>query len=231
LAGKTLADAVSKFGASVKPKLTNVAISGAPEDQLRGPLETLVQSLAELAGLPGGSVHLVGETTQSDLKTRPDYAATVSKALVGFIELKAPGKGADPRKFSDEHDKGQWDKLKSLPNLLYTDGNAFSLWRDGKLEGLIVHLEGDVESAGAKLAAPATLLPLITNFLQWSPIPPKSAKQLAQVSARLCRLLRDEVIEQMARGSPALTGLAQDCARFCSRRPTMRSSPTAMHRR
>ena len=100
--GKTVADAVSKFGASVKPKLANVAISGAPEDQLRGPLETLVRELAEAAGLPVGAVHLVGETTQSDLKTRPDFAATVSKALVGFIEVKAPGKGADPRKFSDQ---------------------------------------------------------------------------------------------------------------------------------
>ena len=30
------------------------------------------------------------------------------------------------------------------------------------------------------------------------------------MSARLCRLLRDEVIEQMALGSPALTGLAHD---------------------
>ncbi|MCC6946913.1 MAG: N-6 DNA methylase [Bradyrhizobiaceae bacterium] len=205
-----VAEAVSQFGASLKPKLSNVAISGAPEDQLRGPLETLVRELAEVAGLPTGAVHLVGETTQSDLKTRPDFAVTVRKALVGFIEVKAPGKGADPRKFSDQHDKDQWDKLKSLPNLIYTDGNSFSLWRDGKLEDSIVHLEGNVESAGAKLKAPAKLLPLITDFLQWSPIAPKSAKQLAQVSARLCRLLRDEVIEQMDRGSPGLTGLAED---------------------
>ena len=41
MAGKTVADAVSHFGASAKSKLANVAISGAPEDQLRGPLETL----------------------------------------------------------------------------------------------------------------------------------------------------------------------------------------------
>ena len=67
-----------------------------------------------------------------------------------------------------------------------------------------------VRPAGTKLAAPATLLPLISDFLRWAPIPPKTARQLAQISARLCRLLRDEVIEQMARGSPALTGLAQD---------------------
>jgi hypothetical protein len=210
LTGKTLADAVSRYGANTKSKLANIAISGAPEDQLRGPLDALVLELAELAGLPAASVHLVGETSLTELKTRPDFAVTVSKALVGFIEVKAPGKGADPRKFTDPHDKEQWDKLKSLPNLVYTDGNAFSVWRDGKLEGEIVRLEGDVEKSGAKLAAPPTLLPLISDFLRWSPIPPKSAKQLAQVSARLCRLLRDEVIEQVALGSPALTGLAQD---------------------
>jgi Type ISP C-terminal specificity domain/N-6 DNA Methylase len=210
LPAKTFASAVSAYGANVKPKLSNIAIDGAPEDQLRGPLDVLLRDLAELGGLPAGSVHLVGETTLAALKTRPDFAVTVSKALVGFIEVKAPGKGADPRKFNDPHDKEQWDKLKSLPNLIYTDGNAFSLWRDGKLEGSIVHLEGDVETSGAKLAAPATLLPLVSDFLRWEPIPPKSAKQLAQVSARLCRLLRDEVVEQMGLGSPALTGLAQD---------------------
>jgi hypothetical protein len=70
---------------------------------------------------------------------------------VGFIELKAPGKGADPRKFKDPHDQAQWEKLHSLPNLLYTDGNAFSLWQDGELVNSVVTLLGDIESAGPKL--------------------------------------------------------------------------------
>jgi len=210
LAGKTVATAVSNYGASVKPKLASIAIEGAPEDQLRGPLDALVRDLAELGGLPAGSVHLIGETSLADLKTRPDFAVTVGKALIGFIEIKAPGKGADPRQFDDPHDKDQWSKLRSLPNLIYTDGNAFSLWRDGKLESTIVHLDGNVETSGAKLAAPATLLPLINDFLQWTPIPPPNAKKLAEVSARLCRLLRDEVIEQMTLGSPGLTALATD---------------------
>jgi hypothetical protein len=210
LAGKTVASVVSDFGASVKPKLTNVAISGAPEDQLRAPLEALLHDLAVIGGLPAKTVNFIGETTVSHLKTRPDYAVTVSNALVGFIEIKAPGKGADPRKFIDAHDKDQWDKLKSLPNLLYTDGNAFSLWRDGELVGKVIHLEGDVETSGAKLAAPTTLAPTIDEFLQWKPIPPKTAKKLAEVCARLCRLLRDEVVEQMALDNPGLTALAQD---------------------
>ncbi len=201
---------MSAYGASAKSKLANIAISGAPEDQLRGPLEALIKDLAAIEGMPSNAVHLVGETTLSELKTRPDFAVTVGKALVGFIEIKAPGKGADPRQFSDPHDKEQWDKLKSLPNLIYTDGQSFSLWRDGKSESGIVHLKGSIETSGAKLEAPPALLPLIVDFLHWSPIPPKSAKQLAEISARLCRFLRDEVTEQLELANPGLTSLAEE---------------------
>lgn len=207
---KTVADAVSTFGANAKSKLANVAIEGAPEEQLRGPLDAMVRAIAEICGLPAGSVHLVGETSLSDLKIRPDFAVTVNNALVGYIELKAPGKGADPRKFSAGHDKDQWNKLKSLPNLIYADGNSFSLWQDGELVGKVVHLEGDIETSGSKLDAPPTLLPLIESFLLWHPVPPPNARKLAEVSARLCRLLRDEVVEQMGLGSPGLTALATD---------------------
>src|SRR5262249_4108614 len=55
-----------------------------------------------------------------------------------------------------------------------------------------------------------TLRALITSFLQWTPTAPKSAKQLAEISARLCRLLREEVKEQLEAGNTGLTGLAQD---------------------
>jgi Type ISP C-terminal specificity domain/N-6 DNA Methylase len=206
----TLREAISKFGAEAKAKLANVAARGEPEDQLRAPLERLFSDLAELCGLPRLAVVTVGESSLTDLKTRPDYAVTVHNALVGFIEVKAPGKGADPRKFRDRHDKAQWEKLKSLPNLIYTDGNEFSLWRSGDLEGSIVRLVGDVETSGGTLEAPPFLLNVYESFLRWEPTAPRDAKQLAATSARLCRLLRDEVTEQMAIGSPALTALATD---------------------
>ncbi|QCI65137.1 N-6 DNA methylase [Phreatobacter stygius] len=211
MSGPSLDTVVSTFGQSAKAKLSNPAIAGAPEDQLRSPLEVLIeQGLAPIAGHAVGQVSLVGETGLADIKTRPDYAVTVGKVLVGFIELKAPGKGADPRKFQDPHDKDQWARLKSLPNLLYTDGNAFSLWRDGAPQGSIIRLEGDVEISGVKLKAPGELVALFSDFLSWSPIPPKSPRRLAEISARLCRLLRDEVSEQLERGSSGLTGLADD---------------------
>ena len=31
------------------------------------------------------------------------------------------------------HDKVQWQRLQSLPNPLYADGNEFSLWRNGAM--------------------------------------------------------------------------------------------------
>ena len=206
----SLRDAVAAFGREAKSKLSNPGASGEPEDQLRAPLEALVGNLAELAGLHAGTVNMVGETSLAEIKTRPDYAVTQGGALSGFIEIKAPGKGADPRRFSDRHDREQWAKLQTLPNLIYTDGNGFSLWRNGSLEGEIVRLEGDVETAGAKLAAPDRLVSLFSNFFQWEPEPPRSAQQLAGTTARLCRLLREEVTEQLGRGSPSLTNLATD---------------------
>ena len=207
---KTLDTVISDFGSRAKAKLDNAAVSGGPEDQLRAPLEGLILDLAEFLGLPRKHVAAVGETSLADLKTRPDYAVTLNAALVGFIEVKAPGKGADPRRFTDKHDREQWEKLQTLPNLIYTDGNAFSLWRNGELEGKVLTLDGDIETAGAILTAPPGLPNLFADFFQWQPQPPKSAPALAELTARLCRLLREEVTEQLARGSGPLTNLATD---------------------
>lgn len=203
-----LRKAIARYGKAAKEKLTNPSAKGEPEDQLRAPFEHLLVDLAALAGIK--QVAAVGETTLRHLQTRPDYAVTVSKALVGYVELKAPGKGADPRKFKDKHDREQWEKLQSLPNVLYADGNAFSLWRSGALEGAVVRMIGDVETSGADLDAPTALTALFENFLSWEPQPPKSAKELAETSARLCRLLRDEVTEQLAEKNDALSALKTD---------------------
>ena len=204
-----LAEIVAEFGKSAKGKLANVAVTGAPEDQLRAPLETLVLQLAVLAGHRQNAVKLVGETTLAHLSSRPDYAVSVRNALAGFIEVKAPGKGFDPRRFTDDHDKKQWQKLKTLPNVIYTDGNGFTLWQDGELKATVA-LDGDIEKAGSKLAAPPTLLGLFSDFLAWAPIAPRSAKQLAGIAARLCRLLREEVAEELERNNSGLASLSSE---------------------
>ena len=154
------------------------------------PLERLFADLAEICGFPRDSLAAVGESSLSTLKTRPDYVITLRNVLVGFVEVKAPGKGADPRRYKG-HDKEQWEKLQSLPNLLYTDGNSFSLWQNGELVGSIVELDGDVESSGSKLTAPPELVARFDNFLRWEPIPPRPAadtREMAMDAARLTSL-------------------------------------------
>ncbi len=202
--------AVAKFGAKAKVKLANPGATGQPEDQLRAPLEQLLADMAELCNFQVGAVTAVGESPLTGLKTRPDYSVTVRKALVGFIEVKAPGKGADPRKFKDPHDNEQWEKLRSLPNILYTDGNCFSLWQNGDLVDSILTLIGDVETSGSKLKPPPGFVLLFESFFGWKPLPPRSAKELAHTTALLCRLLREEVTEQLELRSEALTSLAAD---------------------
>ena len=199
--------AVGEFGASAKAKLNQ---GGQPEDQLRNPIEQLFAALSIAGGHAAGAVTLIGEQSLAELRTRPDFAVQLNKALIGFIEVKAPGKGADPRKFKDKHDKDQWDKLKALPNLIYTDGNALSLWRNGHLVGDVAKFDGDIETSGAKLGAPAALLPLVADFLSWQPIAPRNAKELAAVAARLCRYLRDEVVEQLGIKNAKLADLKED---------------------
>ena len=232
LAGKTVADAVSHYGASTKSKLADAAISGAPEDQLRGPLEALVRDLAELAGLPTGSVHLIGETTLSDIKTRPDFAVTVSKALVGFIEVKAPGKGADPRKFNDPHDKDQWEQTSNhCRTWIYTDGNAFSLWRDGKIEGAIVHLEGNVETVGREAARRRRrLFRSFSDFLRLGADPQRpqsSSLRSARGSAGCCVMKLLNRWRSIALRSPASRKTGESSS---FRKRMMRSSRMATRR-
>ncbi len=204
----TVESAISSFGAAATAKLSNVAAGGNPEDQLRAPFEQLLQDMATLSARI--NVVLIGESSLKDLSLRPDYAVAVDHALAGFVELKAPGKGADPRRFSNPHDKEQGEKLRSLPNVLFTDGNTFSLWQEGELVDKVLTLHGNVATSGVQLAPPPGLQGLFEAFLSWRPTPPDSARSLAHTAARLCRFLRDEAIEQLALKSPALTALAQD---------------------
>ena len=137
-------EAISRFGKVVAARFA--AGGGEPEDLLRGPFELLVADLA--ASTVVRDVVLTGEHHLADERVRPDYAVYVGGALVGFAELKAPGKGVDTARYKG-HDREQWRRLACLPNVLYTDGQEFALFRDGERVGEVVRLIGDVESAGA----------------------------------------------------------------------------------
>lgn len=183
--------AVSTFGAEVTPKLKG---GGWQEDQLRGPLETLIRTVGARLGF---SITLTGEVPLVDLRARPDYAVSVDGALVGYIELKKPGRGADPSLFTGDS-AAQWEKLRLLPNVLYCDGDEFALYRSGQLAGQLARMKGSVRTSGARLAPDSgALARVLQDFLTWQPKPPRTTTQLVRSVAGLCRLLCDEVAESM----------------------------------
>ena len=134
---------------------------------------------------------------------RPDYAITVDGVLTGYVELKAPGKNIDSASFSKKsHEYRQWQRLRNLPNLLYTNGTEWRLYRYG--EPVLtstgydaVHMHGSFSGHGT-LSAPDALATFFLNFLRWVPAPIKSADQLVETLAPLAALLREEMLLGLA---------------------------------
>ena len=134
---------------------------------------------------------------------RPDYAITVDGVLTGYVELKAPGKNIDPTSFTKKsHEYRQWQRLRNLPNLLYTNGTEWRLYRYG--EPVLtstgydaVHMHGSFSGHGT-LSAPDALATFFLNFLRWVPAPIKSADQLVETLAPLAALLREEMLLGLA---------------------------------
>ncbi|MCW2999177.1 MAG: putative methyltransferase [Solirubrobacterales bacterium] len=205
-----IAAELSRFGVTVTDRFAMGG--GEPEDLLRGPFEQLIGDLAQLANIT--PVILNGEHHLAAERVRPDYAVYAGGALVGFVELKAPGKGADTSRFK-ARDKVQWERLACLPNVLYSDGQSWALYRDGERISPVVQLVGDVTTVGKALTATDdALLTLVAEFLRWKPIAPRRPRELARVSARLCRVLRAEVGELLAEESTGLRDLAEDWRRL-----------------
>lgn len=130
---------------------------------------------------------------------RPDYAIMVDGVLTGYVELKAPGKNIDPASFTKKsHEYRQWQRLRNLPNLLYTNGTEWRLYRYG--EPVLtstgydaVHMHGSFSGHGT-LGAPDALATFFLSFLRWVPTPITGADQLVETLAPLAALLREEML-------------------------------------
>lgn len=201
-----------RFAESVKRKF-EVPATFNPEDQLKDPVAILIK---EMGAILGFKVDTVTEVQVSAVSGRPDMGVAIGSLLSGHVELKATGKGADPRRFK-EPDRNQWQRFKDLPNLVYTDGNEWGLYRSGQLIGSLVKLHGSVELDGAS-KIPETdanlLFEMIRDFLHWEPIVPSTAKSLAKMLAPICRLLRRTVEDTIKVPSSNLSTLAADWRRY-----------------
>jgi len=210
----SLHNALQDFAAFVTAKMTQLT-AGEPEDQVRGPFENF---MASVAAALGGNVVCTGETSLPGRLGRPDYAIHLNQLLAGYVELKAPGVGATAGRFKG-HNREQFKRFSAVPNILYTDGNEWALYRDGKLVDKVVRLSGDVATDGRKAATAQdahAVERLLRDFLYWQPIIPTDRKGkidlkgFAELLAPLCRMLRDDVTDALKDPNSPLVQLAQD---------------------
>lgn len=197
---------IAEFGRQVRENLR--VGEGEPEAQLTNPVATLLQDFGALHSMKvvtvrETSLKTAGGGLVSEGLVRPDYAITVDGVLTGYVELKAPGKNIDPASFTKKsHEYRQWQRLRNLPNLLYTNGTEWRLYRYG--EPVLtntgydaVHMHGSFSGHGT-LSAPDALATFFLNFLRWVPAPIKSADQLVETLAPLAALLREEMLLGLA---------------------------------
>jgi hypothetical protein len=205
--------ALGQFAVSLTSAF-KVSAAFNPEDQLKAPVKNLATALAKSQRR---IAQVVTEVQVEGLGGRPDVGVALDGLLVGYIELKAPGKGADPRKFKSSSDKAQWEKFQDLPNLVYTDGNEWALYRSGERVGKLVRLSGDVIEDGAKAVDERDVQEigaLFKEFLGWEPVAPTTPRALANMLAPVCRLLRADVLEALQNPASTLSSLAEDWRRY-----------------
>ena len=171
-----------------------------------------------IAAAWGERVVCTGEASLPDRLGRPDYAVHRGGLLAGYVELKAPGTGADAARFRGR-DQAQFKRFSAIPNVVYSDGNEWALYRGGERVGRIVRLAGDVASDGRKAVGAedtSALEPLLRDFLSWEPVLPLDRGGrldlggFAGLLAPLCRLLRDDVAEALGDARSPLVQLAGD---------------------
>lgn len=171
-----------------------------PEDQLKGPVGRLVEAAGDATQI---ETTFRTETKVDGVAGRPDLGIEAARLPVGNIELKAPGAGSNPTRFKDARSREQWVRFKALPNLIYTDGTSWTLFRSGEQIGQSVALGVSLTDGSTHLPGDDVLdnlLGLLGSFLNWQPVVPSSPRSLAQMLAPVTRLLRDEVLANVREG-------------------------------
>jgi len=207
-------EALKDFAQTVTTKSSQLT-RGEPEDQLRSPFEKFMSDIAR--GLDWNIV-CTGETSRPGRLGKPDFAVLLDRLLTGYAELKAPGVGANPKRFTG-HNREQWKRFQCIPNLLYCDGNEWALYRYGEQVGKLVRLAGDVSKEGKKAVGSddaSRLEHLLRDFLAWEPIIPRDRKGkvdlkgFAELLAPLCRMLREDVTDALKDKDSPLVQLAKE---------------------
>ena len=189
-AQQRMADAITAFFAEVR-KQANAA-GALVEETLTGPCRDLLKATAQIVG---GAQFTIVDKAPVPGTGYPDMAVFNSRGqIVVYVELKAPGKGADPASLSSEHDRRQWQRYSLLDNIVYTDGLEWALYRRGNRTGPALQF-GDDLTASIKVTAEVSqqAVELFSSAFSWTPSAVNGPIGLARTCARYCKMLRDEI--------------------------------------
>ena len=154
-------EAVEAFADAVARRFAT-PVDAQPEAQLTEPVGALLAAGGETAGR---EVRWNPQSRAGGGIGWPDIGVTVNDLLCGYVELKAPGTGARPEHFTGRN-REQWKRYRALPNLIYTDGAEWSLYRKGERAARVriaddVRAPADADPADARaiLVAPSAANP------------------------------------------------------------------------
>jgi hypothetical protein len=200
--------ALHTFADNVRAKVTANA-EGEAEAQLSAPVSMLVEGIGKIIHR---KIVAKAESALGDRLGIPDFGILVDGTLCGYVELKAPGYGADTTRYKGRN-KQQWERFKAQPNILYTDGNEWCLYQNGQPAERLLRLSKDITKHGAKGVVDADVdlfRSIMTRLVSWQPIVPENPKDQAALLAPLCRLLREDVADALRDPDSPLNALAKD---------------------
>jgi len=202
--GEALArDELKQYAKSIREQRqaqpTNIEQALAPSFQRL--LERLLSILA-----PNGLI-VVPEFAQPGIG-RPDIAIKrVGQPARAFVELKAPEKPDDPRRFRDPHDKAQFERFKTLPVWAISNFTHLRLFqRDTEIAQVQLVPSSAVDPTASDARANraidrhdiSALSTILTPLAFADPPPAPNAQALAGNLAHAARLIRSIIADRLA---------------------------------
>ena len=197
-------EVIARFAAGVREAF-NDPIWDAHEEQLKNPVGDLLSEVGELFGWEVASQ---AHARAPGVRGTPDIGVATGGLPTGWVELKRPDKSIDPRGFT-QNNKKQWERFRAIPNLVYTNGSEWRWYSEGKPKGQVL-ISGDITTGTVDSAGVDSLCGLLSGFLGWQPVVPKTPRGLAEKLAPLTRYLKNETARELSAGNETLQQLANE---------------------
>ena len=197
------ADVLKSYALDVRAKLR--ANRATPETGLAPAFQRLIETL--LPSIPAIEHLEVSPEYRKSGVGRPDIALIKHGELPrAFIELKAPGKASDPKRWTTPHDKRQYARLQELQHWSASNFVDFHLFERGEQIGKAAivpaeALDPDTSDKAADAAIdahdPARFLDLLAQLARAQPPVATNAEQLAELMAHSARIVKSAVRERV----------------------------------